>query len=125
MPKTNGVPCPGNQKSARTLQASSGLLYDVFAKYDPDNPLLAQAQREVLERQLELARLQETLDALAAKKLLVRRCERLSPIAFPLWADSISSHLTTEDFAQRLERMLASLEAAVEAPVGKAGKVKG
>ncbi len=105
---------PGNQKSARTLQASSGLLYDVFAKYDPDNLLLAQAQREVLERQLELARLQETLDALAGKKLIVRRCERLSPMAFPLWADSISSHLTTEDFAQRLERMLAALEAAVE-----------
>jgi hypothetical protein len=33
-------------------------------------------------------------------------------MAFPLWADGISSHLSTEDFAARLERMLAALEVA-------------
>ena len=47
---------PGQGQSARRLQASSGLLHDVFAEYDPDNRLLAQASREVLERQLEAPR---------------------------------------------------------------------
>ena len=43
---------PG-EKSTKQLQASSGLIYDVFTQYDPQNMLLAQAAREVLERQLE------------------------------------------------------------------------
>ena len=39
---------PGAPKSARQLQASSSLIYDVFREYDPQNLLLAQARREVL-----------------------------------------------------------------------------
>ena len=48
---------PGVAKSVKQVQASSELLYDVFARYDPDNLLLFQAHREVLERQLEQSRL--------------------------------------------------------------------
>jgi ATP-dependent Lhr-like helicase len=104
---------PGSPKTARALQASSGLLYDVFASYDPDNLLLVQARREVLERQLEITRLRHTLEALQRKRLVLQQCDRLSPMAFPLWADGISSHLSTEDFATRLDRMLTALEGAV------------
>ncbi|MEO6409476.1 MAG: ligase-associated DNA damage response DEXH box helicase, partial [Burkholderiaceae bacterium] len=39
---------PGQPKSARQLQASSSLFYEVFAKYDAANLLLGQAQTEVL-----------------------------------------------------------------------------
>ena len=35
---------PGAQKSARQLQASSGLFFDVFRQYDPANLLLTQAE---------------------------------------------------------------------------------
>ena len=38
-----------------------GLLYEVFAEYDPGQPLLVQAVREVLERQLEAPRLAAAL----------------------------------------------------------------
>jgi ATP-dependent Lhr-like helicase len=107
---------PGSPKTARSLQVSSGLLYDVFAKYDPENQLLAQAAREVLERQLEIKKLEETLTGLQSKSLILQPCARLSPMAFPLWADGISSHLSTEDFASRLERMLAALEDAAVQP---------
>ncbi|MGI8602856.1 MAG: DEAD/DEAH box helicase [Verrucomicrobiales bacterium] len=103
---------PGNPKTARALQASSGLLYDVFAKYDPQNLLLEQAQREILERQLEIARLRDTLEGIRGKEIVLLPCERLSPMAFPLWADSISANFSTEDFATRLQKMLAQLEAA-------------
>ncbi|HEY3011901.1 MAG TPA: hypothetical protein VGJ36_04080 [Gemmatimonadales bacterium] len=37
---------PGNHRSAKEVQASSGLRYDVFARYDPENLLLFQAHRE-------------------------------------------------------------------------------
>src|SRR5690606_17291080 len=36
---------PGGQKTARQLQASSSLIYDVLQNYDPNNLLLVQAQR--------------------------------------------------------------------------------
>ena len=52
-------------KSVKQVQASSGLLYDVFARYDPDNLLLFQAHREVLERQLEQSRLGRALERIA------------------------------------------------------------
>ncbi|MFN8651498.1 MAG: hypothetical protein U0133_06330 [Gemmatimonadales bacterium] len=48
---------PGSPKTLRQVQASSGLLYDVFTRYDPGNLLIHRAQREVLERQLEQTRL--------------------------------------------------------------------
>ena len=49
---------PGQGKSARQVQASSGLLFDVFARFDPENLLLDQARREVsrLRADLEIAR---------------------------------------------------------------------
>ncbi len=110
---------PGSPKTAKSLQASSGLLYDVFTKYDPDNLLLAQARREILERQLDVVRLEETLRGLAGREIILKHCPRLTPMAFPLWADSISSNLSTEDFATRLERMLTQLNAAADARDGR------
>ena len=107
---------PGNPKTTKSLQVSSGLLFDVFSKYDPDNLLLDQAQREIMEQQLELTRLTDTLESLRDRTLVQVHTKRLTPMAFPLWADMLSSHLTTENFASRLEKMLAELEQAAEYP---------
>ncbi len=48
---------PGQPKTNRQVQATSGLIYEVFARWDPSNPLLGQSEREVLERELEFSRL--------------------------------------------------------------------
>ena len=56
---------PGEPHPQRQLQASSALLYNVFAEYDRDNPLLKQAVREVLERRLEAPRLRRRSRACA------------------------------------------------------------
>jgi ATP-dependent Lhr-like helicase len=48
---------PGQPKSARQLQASSSLFFEVFRKYDAGNLLLNQAEKEVLSQELEIARL--------------------------------------------------------------------
>lgn len=103
---------PGSPPTTKQLQTSSGLLWDVFAKYDPANLLLEQSQREVLERQMDFARLSETIHAMQNRRLLLRRCERLTPLAFPLWADRISHSVGKEDPAEVLARMLNELEAA-------------
>lgn len=104
---------PGQPKPARALQASSGLLYDVFSKYD-DNLLLHQARREILERHLEWNRLRDTLETLTHRRIVKVHCRQLTPFAFPLWADQLGSSLTTETFTSRLEQMLAQLERAAQ-----------
>jgi ATP-dependent Lhr-like helicase len=101
---------PGAGKSARQIQASSELLFDVFHDYDPANLLLDQARREVLERQLEITRMRATLDRLASSRVTLVSLERLSPFSFPLWADRLKSELTTERWTDRVQKMALYLE---------------
>jgi ATP-dependent helicase Lhr and Lhr-like helicase len=101
---------PGQQKSLKHVQASSGLLYDVFARYDPDNLLLRQAQREVLERQLEASRLGRVLTRLAGSTVRVLDLDRPTPLAFPLLVDRTRGKISTERLADRVRRMAAQLE---------------
>jgi ATP-dependent helicase Lhr and Lhr-like helicase len=104
---------PGARPSVRQLQASSQLFFDVFREFDPDNLLLDQARREVLERQLEFRRLRDALQKLRDEQLVQTRPERLSPLAFPLWAERIQSQqLRSESASQRIERIAAQLEKA-------------
>ena len=103
---------PGAGKSTRQIQASSGLFYDVFARYDPANRLLDQARREVIERQLEIGRLRAALEQGTAMSLILRRTERLTPLAFPLWAMWVQGQASTEGWADRVKRMASQLETA-------------
>jgi ATP-dependent Lhr-like helicase len=105
---------PGAPKSMRQIQASSSLFYEVFNKYDPDNKLLAQARREVIERQLEVRRLQQALEDTQKMKMMVRHTERLTPLAFPLWAMWVQAQVSTEQWADRVKRMVAQLELAAD-----------
>lgn len=103
---------PGRKPRTRDLQSSSSLLYEVFERYDPDNLLLTQARREILDNQLEFTRMKDTLESLQHRPLHFAECERLTPMAFPLWADRLQAHYQGTDSTTRLEKMLASLEAA-------------
>ncbi|MEN1956298.1 ligase-associated DNA damage response DEXH box helicase [Luteimonas changyuni] len=97
-------------RSLRQLQASSGLLFDVLRRHDPGHVLLAQAEREVLEAQLEIRRLGEALERCRARRLDLHRPRGLTPLAFPLWADSLRGQLSTEDWRTRVRRAAAQLE---------------
>jgi len=103
---------PGNRRPTRDLQVSARLLFEVFTRYDPDNLLLEQSRREILEGQLELTRLQATLDSIAKKPFELVETERLTPMAFPLWADRLGAHLPAGDAASQIEKMLLRLQAA-------------
>lgn len=103
---------PGRRKAPRQLQASSGLIFDVLSRHDPDSQLLLQARREVLESQLEFARIRQALERAAGQRLILRALQRLSPLAFPLWADRLRAQLSTEDWQTRVQRMLDRLQAA-------------
>ncbi|MEO6055320.1 MAG: ligase-associated DNA damage response DEXH box helicase [Gemmatimonadales bacterium] len=107
---------PGVNKSVKQVQASSELLYDVFTRYDPDNLLVFQAHREVLERQLERSRLVGALDRIAGGRISVIDVERPTPLAFPLLVDRAREQVTSEKLGDRIRRLAAPLEKAADAP---------
>jgi ATP-dependent Lhr-like helicase len=102
----------GSGRSDRQTQASAGLVFDVLAEHDGGNMLLAQARREVLERQFEFQRLHDLLESLATREIRVVETARLSPLAFPIWAEFIQSRLTTKDWLERITDMARDLEGA-------------
>jgi ATP-dependent helicase Lhr and Lhr-like helicase len=116
---------PGNNKSMKQVQASSGLLYDVFARYDPENLLLFQAHREVLERQLERSRLGRTLERISTGRVTVVDVERPTPLAFGLLVDRAREQVSSEKFLDRVKRLAAPLERAANAGNGNVRFGKG
>ncbi len=96
---------PGSRKSNRQLQTSAGLLYDVFARYDPEHLLMRQTRQEVLELHFQESRLHDTLQRLIAADLLLIDLERPSPLGFPLLVDRQSTTLSTETLQERIQRM--------------------
>jgi ATP-dependent Lhr-like helicase len=110
---------PGGFKTTRQLQASSGLFYDVFVEFDPENLLLIQARREVLERHMEFARLKSALQQMTGKRFVLMETKRITPLAFPLWAERIASQqLRFESAGARIERLAEQLERAAESERG-------
>jgi ATP-dependent Lhr-like helicase len=103
---------PRSGKTARQLQASSGLFFDVFSKYDAGNMLLSQAHREVLERQLERTRLGRTLQRLSESRVVITNPRRTPPLAFPLLVDRTRERVSSEKLVDRVRRMQKTLERA-------------
>jgi ATP-dependent helicase Lhr and Lhr-like helicase len=105
---------PGQHKSMRQVQASSSLFFEVFRKHDSDNLLLTQAEREVLEQELELTRLRDTLVELHARRVAFCEVKRATPFGFPLMVERFREKVSTEKLADRVARMVRELEKAAE-----------
>ncbi|MDH5264331.1 MAG: ligase-associated DNA damage response DEXH box helicase [Betaproteobacteria bacterium] len=105
---------PGQPKSSRQVQATSGLIYEVFARWDAGNPLLGQAEREVLERELEFSRLASALRRLSASPVLLRQTHKPTPFAFPLMVARLREKLSSEKLADRVRRMQLDFDRAAE-----------
>lgn len=110
---------PGEQRSSRQLQASSSLYYDVFAQYDPGNLLLAQARAELLTQELDVDRLSDTLRSMQSQTLCLHALQRPTPFALPLMVERLRERLSTETLADRLARMVQSLEATANETTGQ------
>lgn len=103
---------PGQPKSARQLQASSALFFSVFRQHDAGNLLLTQAQREVLEQELELQRLRATLEQLQSRRISFHATQRATPFGFALMVERFREKLSTEKLSDRVARMVQALEKA-------------
>jgi ATP-dependent Lhr-like helicase len=103
---------PGQPKSNRQLQASSSLFFEVFRKHDAGNLLLTQAEREVMEQELELTRLRDTLLELHARRVAYREVKRATPFGFALMVERFREKVSTEKLSDRVARMVRELEKA-------------
>lgn len=99
---------PGRHKPMRQVQASSSLLFDVFVRYDPENLLLHQARREVLEQQFEQERLVAALARLREHPVERIAVRYPTPLGLPLVAERLAVDASSsETVEQRLERLRA------------------
>lgn len=107
---------PGAGKSARQLQASSDLFFDVFKEFDPNNLLLQQARKEVLEYQLESIRLATALDRIAGSEIKIMHPPKPTPLAFPILVDRLRMKLSSEKLSDRIARLTRQFEVAANQP---------
>lgn len=102
---------PGKaRRSLRQLQASSGLLYDVLVKHDPTHILLKQATQEALYEQLDLHAVEAALASIRESTLVMCNPRSLTPLSFPLWAETRRGSLSSEDWKERVQRAAQQLE---------------
>ncbi|MEZ5008860.1 MAG: ligase-associated DNA damage response DEXH box helicase [Chitinophagales bacterium] len=97
---------PGKIKKERHMQASSGLLFNVFYDYDPTNLLLRQAYEEAMDQQLEEGRLREALKRINQQNIIVKYPSKMTPFAFPIIVDRLSrSQVSSEKLEDRVKKM--------------------
>lgn len=102
---------PGDYKKTRHLQSSASLLFKVFAEYDPHNLLLRQAYNEVMEQQMEEARLRDMLQRIQKSKIIIQFPKKLTPFCFPIKVDSLRENMSSEKLEDRVKRMQKMLNA--------------
>jgi ATP-dependent helicase Lhr and Lhr-like helicase len=101
---------PGAPKSTKQLQASSGLFFEVFRKYDAGNLLLSQADAEVLSQELDIRRLAATLKRMTTQRIEFVELKVPSPFSLPLMVERFREKLSNEKLKDRLDRILRDAE---------------
>jgi ATP-dependent Lhr-like helicase len=96
---------PGKPVKDKHLQSSSQLFFNVFHDYEAHNLLLRQAYEEVMDFQLEEARLRKALERIAKQKIVITHPDKPTPFAFPIMVDRLREKLTTEKLEDRIKRM--------------------
>lgn len=101
---------PGQQVKTKHLQSSSQLFFDVFSDYEKNNLLFRQAYDEILDHQVELARLREMLERIGKQTFIIRWPEKPTPFAFPIMVDRLREKLSSEKLEDRIRRMTIRFE---------------
>ena len=97
---------PGKPIKDKHLQSSSQLFFNVFQDYEAHNLLLRQAFEEVMDFQLEEARLRNALDRIAQQKIVITYPKKPTPFSFPIIVDRLREKLTSEKLEDRIRRMV-------------------
>jgi ATP-dependent helicase Lhr and Lhr-like helicase len=98
---------PGQPMKERHLQSSTQLFFNVFNEYEAHNLLLRQAFEEVMDFQLEEARMRKALERINQQKIVLTKPEKPTPFAFPIIVDRLNREsLSTEKLEDKVRRMV-------------------
>ncbi|QNL50846.1 ligase-associated DNA damage response DEXH box helicase [Olivibacter sp. SDN3] len=100
---------PERKIKTKHLQANAGLFFKVFEEYEPENLLLREAYDEVFDFQLDYARLHHALNRISMQKILIKHPSKLTPFAFPIFAESFRERFSNEALEDRLNKIIAQL----------------
>lgn len=101
---------PGEHKKSKHLQSSASLLFKVFEEYEPNNILLRQSYRELMEQQMEEERLRSALNRISNSKIVICFPKQITPLAFPIIVDGLNrNNLSTERLEDRVRKMQEQL----------------
>ncbi|MFD2540194.1 ligase-associated DNA damage response DEXH box helicase [Sphingobacterium chuzhouense] len=98
----------GKQQNNKSLQASSGIIFQVLEEHDPQNLLLRQAYAEVFNQQLEEPRLVAAFERIHHSKIIYKFATGFTPLSFPIKVDSLRQSLSSEDLTSRIQRLQQS-----------------
>ena len=98
---------PGAYKKAKDVHASTQLLFKVFKEYEPDNLLYKQSFTETFQEAVQEQRLRSCMESIEQKSIVLKFCEKPSPLAFPILADRLRSSLSSENYDKRIQRMIS------------------
>ncbi len=95
----------GQQRNNKSLQSSSGIIFQVLEEHDPHNLLLRQAYTEVFNQQLEEQRLIAVFDRIRQSRIIFKFATGFTPLSFPIKVDSLRQSLSSEDLAARILKL--------------------
>ena len=101
---------PGEAVKQRHLQSSASLLFNVFSEYEPGNLLLRQAYNEVMDQQMDEARLRNMLQRIQKSRIIINYPAQLTPFCFPVKVDSMRETISSEKLEDRVRKMQAQLK---------------
>ncbi len=96
---------PGQRKTNKSLQSSSGLIFRVLEENEPSNLLIRQAYTEVFNQELEEVRLREAFNRIKNSEIIIKHSKSFTPLSFPLKVDGLRGTMTNEDLQKRIERI--------------------
>jgi len=101
---------PGKPIKFKHLQSNSGILYGVFEDYDPENLLLGQAHREVMDMQMEKDKVTEAIKRINSQEIVLKVPGQFTPFSFPIMVDRLSrTSISSESLEDRIAKMKAQL----------------
>lgn len=100
----------GKQKSNKSLQSSSGIIFQVLEDHDAGNLLLRQAYSEVFNQHLEEQRLTAAFKRINNSKIIYKFATAFTPLSFPIKVDSLRQSLSSEDLAARILKLQQSTQ---------------
>ena len=96
---------PRANRSNKSLQSSSSLIFKVLQDYEPNNLLLRQAYTEVFNEQLEETRLRNAFDRISKNKVILKEAKGFTPLSFPIKVDSLRDTMSNEKLEDRIARL--------------------